>query len=98
VLDVRLPGPSGLDLQRELANAEKNSDHLHTGHGDIPMTVRAHEGPARPNSFQAIPRAGAVLDAVRTAIVRDRAARDQWAELAQIRDRYEDTEPRANAR
>ena len=89
VLDVRLPGPSGLDLQRELANAGERIPIIFiTGHGDIPMTVRAMKAGAAeflPKPF----REQELLDAVRTAIERDRAARDQWAELAQIRDRYE---------
>jgi len=89
VLDVRLPGPSGLDLQRELANAGERIPIIFiTGHGDIPMTVRAMKAGAAeflPKPF----REQELLDAVRTAIERDRATRDQWAELAQIRDRYE---------
>jgi len=89
VLDVRLPGLSGLDLQHELANAGERIPIIFiTGHGDIPMTVRAMKAGAAeflPKPF----REQDLLDAIRTAIERDRAAREQFAELAQIRDRYE---------
>ena len=89
VLDVRLPGPSGLDLQRELAEAgEKIPIIFITGHGDIPMSVRAMKAGAA--EFLAKPfREQDLLDAIRQAIERDHQARTEWAALANVRDRYE---------
>jgi FixJ family two-component response regulator len=89
VLDVRLPGPSGLDLQRELAEAGERIPIIFiTGHGDIPMTVRAMKAGAAeflPKPF----REQDLLDAICQAIERDHQARTEWAELANVRDRYE---------
>src|ERR1700752_4442981 len=72
VLDIRLPGLSGLDLQSELAKANIHIPIIFiTGHGDIPMTVRAMKGGAV--DFLTKPfRDQDLLDAVRTAIERDR--------------------------
>ena len=89
VLDVRLPGLSGLDLQRELANTDPP---LHivfiTAHGDVPMTVQALRAGAV--DFLTKPfRDQQLLDAVQQAIDRDRAARHQRALLAELRRRYE---------
>src|SRR6195256_939430 len=76
VLDVRLPGLSGLDFQAELAKANINIPIIFmTGHGDIPMTVRAMKGGAV--DFLAKPfRDQDMLDAVVTAIERDRKRRE----------------------
>jgi FixJ family two-component response regulator len=89
VLDVRLPGLSGLDLQRELANADPPIPIVFiTAHGDIPMTVQAMKAGAV--EFLTKPfRDQQLLDAVQQAIDRDRAARHQRAELAELRRRYE---------
>ena len=94
VLDVRLPGPSGLDLQRELAEAEINIPIIFiTGHGDIPMTVRAMKAGAV--EFLTKPfRDQNLLDAISQAIERDRKRRAQQAEIAELRNRYEQLTPR----
>src|SRR5499426_3658437 len=87
VLDVRLPGLSGLDLQRELAEAQIHIPIIFiTGYGDIPMTVRALKAGAV--EFLAKPfRDQELLDAVQQALERDHMAREQWAELAELRRR-----------
>jgi len=89
VLDVRLPGLSGLDLQRELANTDPPIQIVFiTAHGDIPMTVQALKAGAV--DFLTKPfRDQQLLDAVQDAIDRDRAARHQRAGLAELRQRYE---------
>jgi FixJ family two-component response regulator len=88
VLDVRLPGLSGLDLQRELTAAGVPIPIIFiTGHGDIPMTVQAMKAGAL--EFLTKPfRDQELLDAVRQAIEKDRAAREQRAELATLRRRH----------
>jgi FixJ family two-component response regulator len=94
VLDVRLPGLSGLDLQRELASANMNTQIIFiTGHGDIPMTVRAMKAGAV--EFLTKPfRDQDLLDAIQQALERDRAAREQRAEIAELRERYDSLTPR----
>jgi FixJ family two-component response regulator len=89
VLDVRLPGLSGLDLQRELAKVDPPIQVVFiTGHGDIPMAVQALKAGAV--DFITKPfRDQQLLDAVQQAIDRDRAARRQWADVAELRRRYE---------
>jgi FixJ family two-component response regulator len=89
VLDIRLPGLSGLDLQTELADA-----HIHipiifmTGHGDIPMTVRAMKGGAV--DFLTKPfREQEMLDAVLTAIERDRKRREADQVVVHLRELFE---------
>jgi FixJ family two-component response regulator len=87
VLDVRLPGLSGLELQRELADAGIPIIFI-TGHGDIPMSVEAMKGGAV--EFLTKPfRDQVLLDAIQQAIRRDRVSRKQRAELAKQRVRYE---------
>jgi len=88
VLDVRLPGLSGLDLQRELAAADISVPIIFlTGYGDIPMSVRAMKAGA--TEFLTKPfREQDLLDAIRHAIERDRLARAERKELAQLRHRY----------
>lgn len=80
VLDVRLPGLSGLDLQRELAKANIHTPIIFiTGHGDIPMTVRAMKAGAV--EFLTKPfRDQDLLDAIQQALDRDRTAREQRME------------------
>ena len=89
VLDVRLPGLSGLDLQRELAKMDPPIQVVFiTGHGDIPMAVQALKAGAV--DFLTKPfRDQQLLDAVQQAIDRDRAARRQWADVAELRRRYD---------
>lgn len=94
VLDVRLPGQSGLDLQRELNRCGVQIPIIFmTGHGDIPMSVRAmKEGAVE---FLTKPyRKADLLDAIRGAIERDRAARTQRLETGALRQRYEQLTPR----
>src|ERR1700687_3088645 len=94
VLDVRLPGLSGLDLQRELANSSATLPIIFlTGHGDIPMSVHAMKAGAV--EFLTKPfRGQELLDAIRHAIDRDRAARTERRELADLRSRYDTLTPR----
>jgi FixJ family two-component response regulator len=94
VLDVRLPGLSGLDLQGELAAAQITTPIIFiTGHGDIPMTVRAMKAGAV--EFLTKPfRDQDLLDAIQQAFERDRVARRQHAELAALRRRYDALTPR----
>ncbi|HXC42375.1 MAG TPA: response regulator [Candidatus Dormibacteraeota bacterium] len=89
VLDVRLPGVSGLDFQRELADAGIRIPIIFvTGHGDIPMTVRAMKSGAV--EFLTKPfRDQDLLDAVQQALDRDRVLRQQQSELDELRKRYE---------
>ena len=94
VLDVRLPGLSGLDLQRELAAAQITMPIIFiTGHGDIPMTVQAMKAGAV--EFLTKPfRDQELLDAIAQAIARDRVERQQRADLAALRQRYASLTPR----
>jgi FixJ family two-component response regulator len=94
VLDVRLPGLSGLDVQRQLADAHIQIPIVFiTGHGDIQMSVRAMKAGAV--EFLTKPfRDQDLLDAVQQAVDRDRAAREQQAQAAEIRERYESLSPR----
>jgi FixJ family two-component response regulator len=89
VLDVRLQGVSGLDFQRDLADAGIAIPIIFiTGHGDIPMTVRAMKSGAiefLPKPF----RDQDLLDAIHQALDRDRATRQLHAELAELRKRYD---------
>jgi FixJ family two-component response regulator len=89
VLDVRLPGLSGLDLQRELLRIEAPIPIIFiTGHGDIPMTVRAmKEGAVE---FLAKPfRDQDLIDAIQHAIEIDRIARQERTIVAEVRRCYE---------
>ena len=89
VLDVRLPGLSGLDFQRELATRNICIPIVFlTGHGDIPMSVRAMKAGAV--EFLTKPfRDQDLLDAVRVALDRDRARREQEKEITDIRGRFD---------
>jgi FixJ family two-component response regulator len=90
VLDVRLPGLSGLDLQRELAaHAVKLPIIFITGHGDIPMSVRAMKAGAV--EFLTKPfRDQDLLDAIQLALARDRDSRQQQSQIAELRARFEE--------
>jgi FixJ family two-component response regulator len=94
VLDVRLPGLSGLDLQRDLAQSHATLPIIFlTGHGDIPMSVQAMKAGAV--EFLTKPfRGQELLDAIRHAIERDRAERATRQELAELRGRYDTLTPR----
>jgi FixJ family two-component response regulator len=94
ILDVRLPGLSGLDLQRELVDTNATLPIIFlTGHGDIPMSVRAMKAGAV--EFLTKPfRAQDLLDAIRNAIDRDRATRAERQEVDGLRARYETLTPR----
>jgi FixJ family two-component response regulator len=89
ILDVRLPGVNGLDFQRELADAGFRIPIIFiTGHGDIPMTVRAMKSGAI--EFLTKPfRDQDLLDAIHQALDRDRMARHEQSELAGLRKCYE---------
>jgi FixJ family two-component response regulator len=88
VLDVSLPGVNGLDFQRELADSGVQIPIIFiTGHGDIPMTVKAMKSGAiefltKPFQDQDL------LDAIGQALDRDRATRQQQSNLAELRKRY----------
>jgi FixJ family two-component response regulator len=94
VLDVRLPGLSGLDLQQEMTKAGMQIPIVFlTGHGDIPLSVRAMKAGAvdfltKPFHEQDL------LDAVRQALERDRKAKREQGELSTLRQRYEALTPR----
>jgi FixJ family two-component response regulator len=94
VLDVRLPGLSGLDFQTELAKANIHIPIIFlSGHGDIPMTVRAMKGGAV--DFLTKPfREQDMLDAVGAAIQRDRKRRETEKTLSDLRARLETLTPR----
>jgi FixJ family two-component response regulator len=94
VLDVRLPGLSGLDLQKQMAEVDIAIPIVFiTGHGDVPTSVQAMKAGAvefltKPFIDQDL------LDAVEQAMERDRAARRKQAELAELQGRYESLTPR----
>jgi FixJ family two-component response regulator len=94
VLDVRLPGLSGLDLQQELMRANVQIPIVFiTGYGDIPMSVQAMKAGAV--EFLTKPfREQDLLDAVRQAVERDRISRHRKDELAVMRDRFQSLTPR----
>ena len=89
VLDVRLPQMSGLDFQRQLAEAGTQIPIIFiTAHGDVPMSVRALKSGAV--EFLTKPfRDQDLLDAIQQALQRDSAAREQQAEIHGLRDRYQ---------
>jgi FixJ family two-component response regulator len=94
VLDVRLPGQSGLDLQRELARAKRELPIIFiTGHGDIPMSVQAMKGGAI--EFLTKPfRDQDLLDAIQLGLSRDRARREDEKDLTALRERFASLSPR----
>jgi FixJ family two-component response regulator len=94
ILDVRMPGLSGLDLQSELAQANVHVPIIFiTGHGDIPMSVRAMKAGAI--EFLTKPfRDQDLLDAIQQALERDRLERSQRADNAELQKRYQSLTPR----
>lgn len=94
VLDVRLPGGSGLDLQRELAAAHRGIPIIFiTGHGDIPMTVQAMKGGAI--EFLTKPfRDQDLLDAIQLGLALDRTRRDDEEALIALKERFGLLSPR----
>ena len=94
VLDVRLPGQSGLDLQHELSAADREIPIIFiTGHADIPMTVRAMKGGAI--EFLTKPfRDQDLLDAIHLGLSRDRASRDNRRALAVLQECFSSLSPR----
>jgi RNA polymerase sigma factor (sigma-70 family) len=94
VLDVRLPGLSGLELQRQLAAGDRDMPIIFiTGHGDIPMSVQAMKAGAvefLPKPF----RDQDLLDAIHQALARDRQARQQRAQREALRRRFDTLTPR----
>jgi FixJ family two-component response regulator len=94
VLDVRLPGESGLDFQRELAAANRKLPIIFiTGYGDIPMSVQAMKGGAI--EFLTKPfRDQDLLDAVRVGLSRDLMQRENDKALAALRERFGSLSPR----
>ena len=94
VLDVRLPGLSGLDLQKRMVEAGMEMPIIFiTGHGDIPMTVRAIKAGAV--EFLTKPfRDQDLLDAIQQALERDRVAREQRGKIEELRSRFDSLTPR----
>jgi FixJ family two-component response regulator len=94
VLDVRLPGLGGLDLQKRMAELNLEIPIVFiTGHGDVPTSVQAMKAGAI--EFLTKPFAdGDLLNAIQQAIKRDRTARQQQAEMKELRSRYESLTPR----
>jgi FixJ family two-component response regulator len=94
ILDIRLPGISGLDFQRELAEANIHIPIIFiTGHADIPMSVRAMKAGAV--EFLTKPfRDQDQLDSVQLALERDKARRQQEADVSALRERFESLTPR----
>jgi FixJ family two-component response regulator len=94
VLDVRMPGLSGLDLQRQMAASGVEIPIIFvTGHGDVPMSVRAMKAGAaefltKPFSEREL------LEAIHAALDRDRASRQLQLEIAELRRRYDSLTPR----
>ena len=94
VLDVRLPGLSGLGLQKRMAEVNLEVPIIFiTGHGDVPTSVRAMKAGAL--EFLTKPFADQdLLDAIQRAVKSDRAARQQQAKMRDLRDRYQSLTPR----
>ena len=94
VLDVRLPGLSGLDLQKRMAEVNLEIPIIFiTGHGNVPAAVQAMKAGAL--EFLTKPFTDRdLLDAIEQAIKRDRAARQHQAEMSELRGRYESLTPR----
>jgi FixJ family two-component response regulator len=94
VLDVRLPGPSGLEFQRTLS---KSNIHLPiifiSGHADVPMSVRAMKSGAIEFLTKPLPEQE-LLDAIQTGIERDRARRREAKVVAELQERFDSLTPR----
>jgi FixJ family two-component response regulator len=94
ILDVRMPGLNGLDLQRNLSAANIYIPIIFiTGHGDIPMSVRAMKEGALEFLTKPV-RGQDLLDAVQKAVAHDRGLRSERAELTEIRERFDSLTPR----
>ena len=94
VLDVRLPGRSGLDLQEELARADIHFPVIFiSGHADVPMSVRAMKAGAVEFLTKPV-RDQDLLDAIQLAIAKDRARRKQEATLERLRADFDTLTPR----
>src|SRR6266436_8249215 len=94
VLDVRLPGQSGLDFQRELAAANRELPIIFiTGHGDIPMSVQAMKSGAIEFLTKPI-RDQELLDAIQFGLTRDRVRRENESALADLKNRFATLSPR----
>src|ERR1700737_4191066 len=94
ILDVRLPGLSGLDLQRELRQADIHIPVIFvTGHADIPMSVRAMKAGAVEFLTKPV-RDQDLLDAIQQAIERDRASQRERTEMAHLRELFDSLTPR----
>jgi FixJ family two-component response regulator len=94
VLDVRLPGPSGLEFQRTLSNSSVHLPIIFiSGHGDIAMSVRAMKSGAIEFLTKPVPEQQ-LLDAIQTGIERDRARRQEARVVAELRERFDSLTPR----
>src|SRR6478672_9002339 len=94
VLDVQLPGLSGLDLQKRIIEANREIPIVFiTGHGDVPTSVRAMKAGAVEFLIKPFSDCD-LLDAIQQAIKRDQSARQQQAEMQDLRGRYESLTPR----
>jgi FixJ family two-component response regulator len=94
VLDVRLPGPSGLEFQRTLNKSNIDLPVIFiSGHADIPMSVRAMKSGAIEFLTKPVPEQE-LLDAIQTGIERDRARRQDARVLAELRERFDSLTPR----
>jgi FixJ family two-component response regulator len=94
VLDVRLPGLSGLDLQNRIAGANREIPIVFiTGHGDVPTSVRAMKAGAIEFLMKPFPDRD-LLDAIEQAIKRDQSARQQQAQIEDLCNRYATLTPR----
>src|ERR1700733_12562847 len=94
ILDVRMPGLNGLDLQRKLSEANIYIPIIFiTGHGDIPMSVRAMKEGAQEFLTKPV-RGQDLLDAIQKAVDRDRTLRKERAQMADVRARFDSLTPR----
>jgi FixJ family two-component response regulator len=94
VLDVRMPGISGLDLQRRLSEANIHIPIIFiTGHGDIPMSVRAMKAGAAEFLTKPV-RGQDLLDAIQKEVARDRKHRKDRADIAELQVRFDSLTPR----
>jgi FixJ family two-component response regulator len=94
ILDVRMPGRSGIDLQSELLKQDNPIPIIFiSGHGDVPMAVRVMKAGAVEFLIKPF-RDQELLDAIQQAIARDRVRRNERAEVTQLRERYNSLTPR----
>jgi FixJ family two-component response regulator len=94
ILDVRMPGRSGIDLQSELLKQDNPIPIIFiSGHGDVPMAVRVMKAGAVEFLIKPF-RDQELLDAIQQAIARDRVRRNEDAEVTQLRERYNSVTPR----